>query len=63
MPEEWRCSTPECNAKIAGVSGQTVAIVRSDVWVEVRRTEGTVIEAKCPRCRTHQPFPGSTPAG
>lgn len=60
MPGEWRCAEAGCNAKIAGVSGQTIAIVRADVWVEVERGPDTRVEVRCPRCRVQQAFPGST---
>jgi hypothetical protein len=50
----WECE--DCRAKLAGITGQTITIVRKDLTVYVARTENAVVVIDCPRCKREQQF-------
>lgn len=54
QPSEWRC--PDCDAKLAGIAGATLSIVRPGAAVHVDVALGGAIEVVCPRCKNRHAY-------
>jgi hypothetical protein len=54
--DEWRC--PDCDAKLAGIAGLTISIIRPNANVRVDVPLTARVEVVCPRCKrrhAHEP--------